>query len=632
VASRAQSEDLGKMSVSIRSEAVRFWRLPWRFDETALQADLGRIDIGQWHAHFNTEYHDGGWSGLALISADGDAGSLYTGPDVRGAGRPTRLLDECPALRAVLAGLPFTIQCARLLRLAPASHIREHSDHGIGLDAGSVRLHVPIVTAPGVEFFVDGVRVPMAAGECWYLDLGLRHRVQNCGARERVHLVIDCAVDEVLRSMLPTPEASERQLLAVAQHSAPTSEQRFERFRAELLRRPDLQARLVGIDDAAELAGRVVQLGADHGITFTGEDVRSAIQAGRRAWIERNLPAEAAEQAAPAGDTCERASAGARDLDGWLPVLARAHGHDLTAELCQIGDRRFTEPFFEDSVAVCMRLPIHSLMRHRVDVAAMAAWLHDHPGLPPSGFVFHMSRCGSTLLAQVLTASPSHRVISEPGPVDTVLRDGPRPADDPQRIAWLQVLLGMLGQAANARERRFFVKFDSWHANQLPLIRLAYPEVPWIFLIRDPVEVIVSHLRRPGAQMVPGMLGFTPPGVDAVSAITMPREEYCARMLGAICDGALTSLERDPARGLIVDYADLTTTLHTDVLPHLGVRCSDRDADAVGEVLQRDAKNPVFEFRSDIESKQREASAAVRDAAKRWVMPAYQRLRDTAGA
>ena len=32
----------------------------------------------------------------------------------------------------------------------------------------------------------------MQAGECWYLDLGLPHRVVNAGTEARVHLVLDC--------------------------------------------------------------------------------------------------------------------------------------------------------------------------------------------------------------------------------------------------------------------------------------------------------------------------------------------------------------------------------------------------------------------------------------------------------
>ena len=187
--------------------ALRFGRLPLSFDVPALLADLARLAGAEWTPHFNTGYHDGGWSGLALVSDDGDARRLYGDPLAAGPGRPTPLLGACPAIAAVLDALPAPVQAARLLRLAPGSVIREHRDHGLGLEEGLVRLHVPIVAGPAVEFVVDNVRVPMSAGECWYLDLSLPHRVSNPGAGERVHLVLDLRVVPALRALLPDSEA-----------------------------------------------------------------------------------------------------------------------------------------------------------------------------------------------------------------------------------------------------------------------------------------------------------------------------------------------------------------------------------------------------------------------------------------
>ncbi len=604
---------------------VRFWRLPWVFEAPALQEELARIGPEHWQSHFNTDYHDGGWSGLALISGNGDAARLYAAPDELHAGRDTALLAQCPAMRSVLAQLPFTIQSARLLKLAPGSHIREHSDPGIGLDEGSIRLHVPIVSAPGVEFYLDGVRVPMAEGECWYLDFGLPHRVQNGGTRERVHLVVDCTPDDRLRAMLPSRDVGEALLREIGAAAVETSQQRFERFRDQVLRSPELQAALRDVADIDAFMARVTALGAASGLSFSSEDVRAAMHAGRRAWFERNVVGAVPRQLAveaPAPSSAE----GLR-LEDWIPALAYANGDSLTVELIQTGHRRYTEPFFEDSIGVCMRLPFHSTFRQRLDIAELESWLASHPGLEPSGFVFHMSRCGSTLLSQVLAASPASRVISEPGPLDAALRAGGRPAGDPLRARWLRTMLGMLGQPVSAQEQHYYLKFDSWHSRNMPLIRRCYPQVPWVFLMRDPVEVIVSHLRRPGAQMVPGMLGFTPPGVDLRSAVSMPRAEYCARILGGICAEVLAEVERDSSLGLIIDYPDLQAALATTVLPHLGMDLQATTEGSVSEALQRDAKSPSFAFQPDTESKQREATDDVRAAVERWVLPDYRRLK-----
>ncbi len=321
-------------------------------------------------------------------------------------------------------------------------------------------------------------------------------------------------------------------------------------------------------------------------------------------------------------------------LQGWVPIMASLRAGTLETELCRVGARRFREPFFEDSIAACLQLPFNSVFRHRLDTQTLTRWLQDHPGLPPSGFIFHMSRCGSTLMSQLLATSPAHRVISEAGPIDAALRatDGTTEVSDATRIAWLQTMVGLLGQPGRREEQRLFVKFDSWHTPLLPLIAQAFPGVPWIFVVRDPVDVIVSHLRRPGAQMVPGMLGFGPPGVDTREAASLPREEYCARMLGGLCEAAERHLTADPLYGLVVDYGALPGAVDALVLPHLAWCPDTADREEMAVVWRKDAKNPAFAFAPDSQAKRREATEAVHRAAERWVVPVYQRLLATAGA
>jgi len=160
----------------------------------------------------------------------------------------------------------------------------------------------------------------------------------------------------------------------------------------------------------------------------------------------------------------------------------------------------------------------------------------------------------------------------------------------------------------------------------LPLIQRAFPGVPWVFMMRDPVEVIVSHLRRPGAQMVPGMLGLGLPGIEPQEAACLPREDYCARMLGAIFETMESAFSADPQHGLLVDYAGLPAAVDARVFPHFGLQPDAGERDAMNAAWRQDAKRPAFEFSPDSDTKRREATDAVRTAAERWVAPAYRRL------
>lgn len=267
----------------------RFGRLPLRFDPAPLEADLRRLLARTWSTHFNTGYHDGGWSGIALYSDDGDPSRLYGDPTGSQDARPTTALAECPAMLAALAALPGPIRSARLLRLAPGSVIREHRDFGLGLDCGLARMHIPIVSHPAVEFYLDGVRVPMAAGECWYLDLGLPHRVNNPGPQERVHLVVDCAVSDALLALLPSAAEGERQVQASMAAAPRTAAERFEAFRQAALDDAALLAELRRQGDLETFLQAVARAGAERGHEFGAEEARAAWQAGRRAWIERHL-------------------------------------------------------------------------------------------------------------------------------------------------------------------------------------------------------------------------------------------------------------------------------------------------------------------------------------------------------
>ena len=106
--------------------------------------------------------------------------------------------------------------------------------------------------------------------------------------------------------------------------------------------------------------------------------------------------------------------------------------------------------------------------------------------LQQSGFIFHESRCGSTLTANMLTvADPAaHRVISEPEAVVRALKSNNKKL--------IQDVLYMLGRSNDPKEKRVFYKFRSVASQWMHLVP---EEVPWIFMYRDPVEVVASQFN-----------------------------------------------------------------------------------------------------------------------------------------
>lgn len=186
------------------------YKLSLAFDAEFLQADLRRICADEWVAHFNKGYYEGEWKGLALRSTTGKTTQLYRPQDDTREATDTVILARCPYFRQVLGAFRCPILAARLLSLSPGSKIREHEDYFLGFEYGLIRIHIPVTTDRRVEFFVENQRLEMIEGEAWYIDFSLPHRVSNTSDKERVHLVIDCVVNDWLERMIKGVETNVR--------------------------------------------------------------------------------------------------------------------------------------------------------------------------------------------------------------------------------------------------------------------------------------------------------------------------------------------------------------------------------------------------------------------------------------
>lgn len=305
---------------------------------------------------------------------------------------------------------------------------------------------------------------------------------------------------------------------------------------------------------------------------------------------------------------------------GWLPASTGRVDGQLQVDWCHFGTTPLREPFFEGSITKAMRRPINQLLRHRTSIDALGELHQRRPGLPPSGFVFHTSRCGSTLVAQMLAALPDSVVLSEASPLDAVLQDDGG-ASTQQRADWLVWMLSALGQPRRPGDRRLFVKFDAWHAQHLPLIRQVFPDVPWAFLYRDPREVLASQMRQPGAFLVPGVLP-TWSGASAVLASDSIAQRV-DRMLTAIGSAALAA--HRGGGGLLLNYTQLPAAVPGELARHFGLELAADTRVALLEVARFDAKTPALHF-EPATTEGRAITAADRQALDRGAMPIHREL------
>ena len=181
--------------------------------------------------------------------------------------------------------------------------------------------------------------------------------------------------------------------------------------------------------------------------------------------------------------------------------------------------------------------------------------------ITPSGFMFHISRCGSTLSAKALARSPRHVVINQGGPLQrgfwaTITRDWTQDAvPSADNLKAFRNLVLAMARRRNAEEAYSFVKFISWNTLYMDFAMQAFPQVPALFLYRNPVEVIASVLRETSAVLwAKGrrQAGFLT-GLDWQDTVDMGNVEYLARIFARYLELA------DAASGRVahVNYVDI---------------------------------------------------------------------------
>ncbi len=299
---------------------------------------------------------------------------------------------------------------------------------------------------------------------------------------------------------------------------------------------------------------------------------------------------------------------------GWIPVRWCAETRELV--WLPTGDLAFRDPFFTDTIATAVRKPYPAVMRRRTSADETRRVCDAGESLPVAGLILHMSRCGSTLVAQTLAANDRLLVLSEPPAFDHALRGGATDAE-------LRDVVRALTIRRSPDQTHAILKLDCWHAMAVSRILRVLPEIPMIFVHRDPVEVLVSQQLRPSAWTIPGALApewFGWPELPTAC----DREEYCASMIGAMCSAMIDPVRR--ANVTAVSYRQLPEAIFSTVLSKFRITPEASDLAKMRAASTRDAKSRSVEFTADSDVKQRQATDATRLLARTYISRIYEQL------
>jgi len=319
----------------------------------------------------------------------------------------------------------------------------------------------------------------------------------------------------------------------------------------------------------------------------------------------------------------------------WLPAnLSLGPGRPEVTWL-DLAGIKFEEPFFRDTVLRARASKPPAAERKTGLQPLLRALEGGESLIEPSGIIFHISRCGSTLLGNALRLADGCTVLSEPGPVNEVLLADL--SSVPSSSHWehgdirggiLKALVHVLGDSGGER-RQVVLKLTSWNILLISRVRSLWPDVPIVTMTRDPTEVAVSNLLEPSTWLK--QIKNSPKEASRIfgwhenNSLLMSTAEFNARVIGCYCRAA----QQPGLMARILDYDELDSAAVREVGEMFGLRLPKRDEGRMGEIFRTYAKDPLGKrpFKDDRRRKQEAADSRLRAAIEQWASGDYLRLR-----
>jgi hypothetical protein len=177
------------------------------------------------------------------------------------------------------------------------------------------------------------------------------------------------------------------------------------------------------------------------------------------------------------------------------------------------------------------------------------------------------------------------------------------------------------------------IKFSSPSLLGLELIRSVWPTVPCLVVVRDPIEVVVSHLQDPGGwlRMKSDPLAASERfGFDGLNIRDMSSVEYSGRVVSRLCQSALTNWH---GACRVLDYAAIDEAMMGKIATFFGLPWPGPDREELARVMRTYSKDAgrSREFRRDEKRKQLLASESLRQDVECWTQTPYQELKSLQG-
>jgi hypothetical protein len=561
-----------------------FLKLPIRFDADAIAAEVRALPPSAWTPH-PTGFV--GNEAVRLVTPAGEDNDELEGPMAA-----TDSLNRCDYVRQIMAEIGGVWGRSRFMGLAPGREVPPHIDIHYYWRT-HLRIHIPVITNPGVLFTCGNETVHMEAGDCWVFDSFQRHDVQNKGDAQRIHLVLDTVGGGILPELMKAAEesASEARLLRPGARQADALV--FEKVNSPKVMSPwEMRCHLAFTREQAGNDPRVLKIldrteqfidlwaanWARFGTDDEGRAVYEQILADTRADIrslgvaELELPNEVSlarmlEQLifmlalAQPGSPVATPEATTEKLEEPPQPAARNSMFDVGGEVSlsgSIGPR--SQPVFRDR----FDRPIFLVSTPRSGSTLLYETLVKAPGLFATGDESHR------LIESIPGLSPPQR-----GWLSNQLVANDASAD---RAEWLAAsfyrqLRDRDGRPATGRVR--MLEKTPKNALRVPFFDAIWPDSEFVYLYRDVRETLYSMMeawRSGGFRTYPGLPGWPDgswslllvPGWQQLKKMQLP--EIVAHQWAITTEILLDNLEKlGEGRVQAIDYGNLVDSPQAEV-------------------------------------------------------------------
>ena len=336
----------------------------------------------------------------------------------------------------------------------------------------------------------------------------------------------------------------------------------------------------------------------------------------------------------------------------WTPIDLEMDSDPLLT-MCKLNFKEYSAnphlyAMFRDFVAVS-RCSGSRRKKERLSVLMDELNARQQNGLPegrvvkPSGFIFHESRVGSTLVANSFASDPWSLVFSESSPIANAVNHCPHCTKEKQ----IQVLRDVVALMGNSPfHRNLFFKMQSILSTKMELVLEAFPDVPFGYIYRKSIQTMMSHLDpKKGTNNAPCLRSMRSPPKALQESIgkldiggTVPREAWCASHLNMLMQSALSAYHKYGVthddeghikqRGIFINYEALPGILPRVVLPMFGVEVSQKWLSKMQSESKQYSKGhgESTTFQSDSADKDDRATENIKLYSKMILDPAYDEM------